>query len=74
MGTCQIWEKENPGTFILNSDCGVILSPSFPGKVDKGSWSLEINVEEKANIEFQLFYVRGPGIKTDCNVYFRCES
>ncbi|CAD5116857.1 DgyrCDS5699 [Dimorphilus gyrociliatus] len=74
MGNCKVWEKENPGSFVINSECGTILSPSFPGKVARGSWVMEINVELGSYIEFQLLYARGPGISTDCNVYVRLRE
>ena len=54
------------------SDCGSVLSPNFPGMVEPGLWTWTIEgVDPAQYFAIYVHYVRGPGVKDDCDQAFR---
>ena len=57
-----------PETRHLQSHCGVILSPRFPGLVEPGIWFWVLQQQPEHHhlyYNLYLYYVRGPAISTD---------
>ena len=64
-----------PITQRAPADCGIILSPQFPGHAQPGLWFWVFTLPEITDglqYTFQVYYVRGPGVESDdCKQSFK---
>ena len=52
------------------TDCGVVLSPRFPGLVTPSLYYWLVDGVDWKYYEIYLYYVRGPNIKDDFSQHF----
>ena len=57
---CPTWQMENDFVRTVPAECGVILSPNFPGLVGQGLWSWTLQCPDDAYLILDVYYVRGP--------------
>ena len=69
--SCLIHRMESANSRTLTSECGVILSPRFPGLIQPGLYFWEVaSANDYHYYEIYLYYVVGPNIKDDCTQHF----
>ena len=61
MPQCPTWQMEDYFVRTVQANCGVLLSPNFPGLVGPGLWSWTLHAPVDAYFVLHVYYVRGPG-------------
>lgn len=61
------------GSQTFDDNCGVILSPGFPGLVSPGLWTWILRGPDKAFFTVYPYYIKGPGLDRKCLQYFQSE-
>ena len=56
----------------LDDTCGVILSPRFPGLVEPGLWTWQVDGLDNFYFRINLHYVKGPAVE-GCEQYFQSK-
>lgn len=65
-------EESVAGVIDADVECGVVLSPRFPGSVEPGFWSWLVEGLDAFYFDIYLFYVRGPEmINGNCDQFFQ---
>ncbi|KAI0232930.1 hypothetical protein LSAT2_016795 [Lamellibrachia satsuma] len=57
---CPTWQMEESFVRTIRANCGVLLSPNFPGLVGPGLWSWTLQAPVDAYLVLHVYYVRGP--------------
>ena len=63
--SCPIYAMLEPSTQRFSSQCGVILSPNYPGLAPPGLWFWVFTlpeINEHLQYAIHVFYVRGPNV------------
>ena len=62
MPQCPTSQMEESFVRTVRANCGVLLSPKFPGLVGPGLWSWTLQAPVDAYLVLHVYYVRGPGV------------
>ena len=71
---CPTWQMENDFVRTVRAECGVLLSPNFPGLVGKGLWSWTLQGPDDAYLIIDVYYVRGPAASESTTERLRSKS
>ena len=74
MPQCPTWQMEDSFVRTIHADCGVILSPNFPGLVGPGLWSWTLQGPDDAYFIIDVYYVRGPDATDSTGERLRSRS